>query len=110
MTVTSVDRAFQALADPARRAIVERLMRAPQTVSDLAAPLGLSLPAIGHHLRVLEGGGLIRTVKSGRVRTCTIDSAAMRNVERWMAVRRADWDRRLDGLGRFLAERAAKDP
>ncbi len=70
----------------------------------------VTLPATGHHLRVLEVGRLIRTVKSGRVRTCTLDSAAMRTVERWLAARRADWERRLDGLGRFLAERAAREP
>jgi DNA-binding transcriptional ArsR family regulator len=110
MTVTSLDRAFQALADPTRRAIVARLMRAPHTVSDLAAPLGLSLPAIAHHLRVLESGGLVRSAKLGRVRTCRIERAAMRNVEHWMAARRADWERRLDSLGRFLGARDSEVP
>jgi DNA-binding transcriptional ArsR family regulator len=110
MSATSLDRAFHALADPTRRAIVVRLIRGPRAVSDLAAPLGLSLPAIAHHLRALERGGLVRSAKSGRVRICRIDPAAMRNVERWMAARRADWERRLDRLGHFLAGRDGEAP
>jgi len=108
MPVDSLDSAFLALADPNRRAIVERLIRGPQSVSDLAGPLGLSLAAIGHHLRALEHGGLIRSEKSGRVRTCHIEPAAMRSVERWVVARRIEWERRLDRLDRFLSGREGR--
>ncbi|MBS0480074.1 MAG: winged helix-turn-helix transcriptional regulator [Proteobacteria bacterium] len=76
-----LDRAFQALADPTRRAIVERLVRQPTTVSALATPFDMSLPAVMQHLAVLETAGLVRSHKTGRVRTCTIDPVAMRLVE-----------------------------
>lgn len=100
-----LDRVFHALADGTRRAIVEQLVRGPQTVTDLATPLGLSLAAIGHHLRTLEEGGLVRSSKQGRVRTCHIEAAAMTEVERWIGARRADSQRRLDRLERFLLQR-----
>ena len=98
----SLDRAFQALADPARRGILEQLSRRPCTVSELAQPLGLSLPAVGHHLRMLEGGGLIRSEKQGRVRTCHIEPQPVLEIERWIPARRNDWERRLNRLGAWL--------
>jgi DNA-binding transcriptional ArsR family regulator len=99
-----LDRLFQALADPTRRAIVDRLSRGPATVSELARPLPMSLPAVVQHLQVLEAGGLVRSVKSGRVRTCRLEPAALRAAERWIAARRATWERRLDRLGAYLAD------
>jgi DNA-binding transcriptional ArsR family regulator len=99
-----VDRVFQALADPSRRAIVERLSRGPASVSELADPLPMSLPAVVQHLQVLEGSGLIRSEKVGRVRTCRIDPGGLGPVERWIGARRAAWERRLDRLGDYLAE------
>jgi DNA-binding transcriptional ArsR family regulator len=99
----ALDRAFQALADPTRRHIVERLCRAPASVSELAQPLDMSLPAVVQHLQVLEASGLVKTEKAGRVRTCRVDPAAMRRVEQWIFQRRALWERRLDRLGAFLA-------
>jgi len=99
----ALDRAFQALADPTRRHIVERLCRAPASVSELAQPLEMSLPAVVQHLQVLEASGLVKTEKAGRVRTCRVDPAAMRRVEQWIFQRRALWERRLDRLGEFLA-------
>jgi len=99
----ALDRAFQALADPTRRHIVERLCRAPASVSELAQPLEMSLPAVVQHLQVLESSGLVKTEKVGRVRTCRVDPAAMRRVEQWIFQRRALWERRLDRLGEFLA-------
>jgi DNA-binding transcriptional ArsR family regulator len=98
-----LDRLFQALADPTRRAIVDRLSRGPATVSELARPLPMSLPAVVQHLRVLEAGGLVRSVKAGRVRTCRLDPVALRAAERWIAARRGAWERRLDRLGVYLA-------
>jgi DNA-binding transcriptional ArsR family regulator len=98
-----LDRLFGALADPTRRAIVERLTEQPISVSALAAPLAMSLPAVLQHLQVLEASGLVRSEKVGRVRTCRVDAAALATVERWVTARRSTWERRLDRLGDFLA-------
>lgn len=95
---------FQALADPSRRAMVERLSRGPASVSELAKPLAMSLPAVFQHLQVLQASGLVRSEKVGRVRTCRIEQAALRTTEHWIAERRAGWERRLDRLGAYLAE------
>ena len=101
-----LDPVFQALSDPTRRAIVDRLSRGPASVSSLAAPLPMSLPAVLQHLQVLEKSGLIRSEKVGRVRTCRIEPVAMQTAEEWIAERRATWERRLDRLGDVLAAEA----
>src|SRR5271155_3746564 len=98
----ALDLTFQALADPTRRAIVERLSRSPASVSDLARPLAMSLPAVMQHLAVLESSGLVVSRKSGRVRTCSINPAALAEAERWITERRLEWERRLDRLGEYL--------
>jgi DNA-binding transcriptional ArsR family regulator len=100
----SLDLLFQALADPTRRAIVERLSRGPASVSALASPLAMSLPAVMQHLQVLEASGLVRSRKEGRVRTCSMETAALTRAEQWIAERRAGVERRLDRLGEYLAE------
>jgi DNA-binding transcriptional ArsR family regulator len=105
-----VDRVFHALADPHRRAIVERLSRGPASVSELARPLPMSLPAVVQHLHVLEASGLVRSHKIGRVRTCQIEPAGLRPVEHWISARRTSWERRLDRLGEYLAEDDADPP
>ena len=97
-----LDRAFQALADPTRRAMVERLAQGPASVSELKQPLTMSLPAVMQHLAVLETSGLVVSQKSGRVRTCRINPAALAEAERWIAERRVEWERRLDRLGEYL--------
>jgi DNA-binding transcriptional ArsR family regulator len=94
---------FQALADPTRRVMVERLSRGPTSVSELAQPLAMSLSAVIQHLQVLEASGLVRSEKVGRVRTCRIEPNALRTAEEWIARRRANWARRLDRLGDYLA-------
>ena len=99
----ALDLAFQALADPTRRNIIERLTRAPVSVSELARPLAMTLPAVMQHLAVLEASGLVRSEKSGRVRTCRIDPEALSLAERWINDRRQEWERRLDRLGDYLA-------
>lgn len=99
-----LDRAFHALADPSRRAIVVRLSRGPATVSELAAPLEISLPSVMQHLDVLQSSGLVRSEKAGRVRTCRLEPAPMRTLEQWLAEHRAIWERRLDRLGDVLGE------
>jgi DNA-binding transcriptional ArsR family regulator len=95
---------FQALSDPSRRAMVERLSRGPASVSELAKPLAMTLPAVVQHLQVLEASGLVRSEKVGRVRTCQIEPAALRTAEQWISERRTIWERRLDRLGEYLVE------
>jgi DNA-binding transcriptional ArsR family regulator len=99
----ALDLMFQALADPTRRVMVERLSRAPASVSELAQPLAMSLPAVLQHLQVLEASGLVRSEKVGRVRTCRIEPKALRSAEQWINERRTSWERRLDHLGDYLA-------
>lgn len=99
-----LDRAFHALADPSRRLIVERLTRGPASVSELARPLAMSLPAVMQHLQVLEACSLIVSEKAGRVRTCRIEPETLRRVEQWVVRQRTTWERRLDRLGDYLAE------
>jgi DNA-binding transcriptional ArsR family regulator len=100
---SSLDLVFHALADPGRRLMVERLSRGPASVSELAKPLTMSLPAVVQHLQVLEGSGLVISEKVGRVRTCRLNPLALRTAEEWIVERRAGWERRLDRLGDFLA-------
>jgi len=99
----ALDRVFQALSDPGRRVMVERLCRGPASVSELAKPLAMSLAAVVQHLQVLEASGLVRSEKSGRVRTCRLEPAALSLAEQWIDQRRTSWERRLDRLGAFLA-------
>jgi DNA-binding transcriptional ArsR family regulator len=103
-----LDLMFQALADPTRRRMVERLTRGPASVSELAQPLTMSLSAVIQHLQVLETSGLVRSEKVGRVRTCRVEPAALRTVDAWIAARRATWERRLDRLSGYLAEQDAR--
>ena len=104
MSNAQLDLMFQALADPSRRVMVERLSRGPASVSELAKPLKMSLPAVVQHLQVLEASGLVRSEKIGRVRTCRIEPTALRLAEQWITDRRTSWERRLDRLGDFLAQ------
>src|ERR1700678_11690 len=97
-----LDKTFAALADPARRAMVERLAEGPPTVSELARPLPMSLPAAMLHLKVLEGSGLVKSQKVGRVRTCHIDPQMLGQAEKWVGERRVMWERNLDRLGAWL--------
>jgi len=97
-----VDSLFQALADPTRRAILERLSRGPASVSDLARPFDMSLAAVVQHLAVLEGAGVVASEKVGRVRTCRIEPEALSLAETWIKERRTLWERRLDRLGDYL--------
>jgi DNA-binding transcriptional ArsR family regulator len=100
----SLDLVFRALGDRTRRALVERLVRGPATVSELAAPLTMSLAAVVQHLQVLEAAGIVRSEKHGRVRTCRIEPSALRAGESWLGRQRGTWERKLDRLGDFLAE------
>ena len=104
--VADLDRVFQALADPGRRVMVERLSRGPASVSELGRPLPISLAAVVQHVQVLEASGLVRSQKVGRTRTCSINPAALRSAESWIAGRRTLTERRLDRLGDYLAATA----
>lgn len=99
-----IDLMFQALADPGRRQMVERLSRGPASVSELAKPLDMTLSAVVQHLALLEASGLVRSEKVGRVRTCTIEPQALKTVEQWISDRRTLWEKRFDRLGAYLAE------
>ncbi len=105
-----LDHVFQALADPTRRWMVERLSRGPASVSELAEPLTMSLPAVVQHLQVLETSGLVRSEKLGRVRTCRIQPEALRTAQHWIDARRDAWEQRLDRLGDFLRETEPEPP
>jgi DNA-binding transcriptional ArsR family regulator len=107
--LNNLDGMFQALGDPSRRAIVDRLVRGPASVSELARPLPMSLPAVVQHLAVLEASGLVRSEKKGRVRTCRIEPRALGTAEDWIARRREEWESRLDRLGDYLAAQQAKE-
>jgi DNA-binding transcriptional ArsR family regulator len=104
MLNNELDKTFAALADPARRAIVERLVAGPASVSELARPLPMSLPAVMLHLKVLEESGLVTSRKEGRVRTCRIQPQMLSRAEQWVSERRQIWERSLDRLGQFLGE------
>jgi DNA-binding transcriptional ArsR family regulator len=104
-----LDLMFQALADPTRRIMVDRLSRGPASVSELARPFDMSLAAVVQHLQLLEASGLVRTEKTGRVRTARIEPQALRVAEQWIAERRRGWERRLDRLGDYLAQQP-QDP
>lgn len=101
---TLLDRTFQALADPTRRGILARLSRGPASVSDLARPLPISLPAVLQHLQALEASGLVTSAKHGRVRTVSIEPKAMTAAEAWFAEQRSLWEAQADRLDDYLAK------
>ena len=105
---SALDLVFHALADPTRRGIVEKLSRGPASVSDLAEPLEMSLPAVLQHLQLLEASGLVASEKTGRVRTCTLNRKTLQSAEQWIARRRAAWERRFDRLGAYLEKEEKK--
>ena len=98
-----VNFAFQALADPTRRAMLVRLSRGPASVSELARPLPMSLPAVLQHLKALEDSGLVTTEKKGRVRTARLEGNAIGEAEQWLTDRRTEWEAQTDRLESFLA-------
>ena len=101
---SNLDLMFQALADPTRRAMIDRLSRGPASVSELAKPFAMSLPAVVQHLAALENSGLVTSQKVGRVRTVQMQPEALNQAEQWINDRRTLWANRLDRLGDFLAE------
>jgi DNA-binding transcriptional ArsR family regulator len=106
---TRLDLAFQALADPTRRGMLARLSQGPASVSELALPFAISLPAVMQHLRALEASGLVKSEKRGRVRTCRIEPKALAGAEGWIAEQRALWEGRLDRLEDYLETLKSKE-
>lgn len=100
----NLDLMFQALADPTRRAMIDRLSRGPASVSELARPFDMSLPAVVQHLAALENSGLVTSQKIGRVRTVQMQPDTLSLAEQWINDRRTSWAKRLDRLGEFLSE------
>jgi DNA-binding transcriptional ArsR family regulator len=95
---------FHALADPGRRAMLERLSRGPASVSQLAEPLDMTMSAVVQHLAVLEQSGLVTSQKVGRVRTCQMQPGALSKAEEWLNHQRLEWEKRLDRLAEYLKE------
>lgn len=104
-----LDLAFQALSDPTRRRLVARLSHGPASVSELARPLTITLPAVLQHLQTLEASGLVRSEKNGRVRTCRIEPKALSRAESWIAEQRTLWEERLDRLEAYLEDMKAEE-
>jgi DNA-binding transcriptional ArsR family regulator len=105
-----LDLVFQALGDPTRRALVDQLTHGSASVSELAAPLPISMPAVLQHLRALEDSGLIRSEKVGRVRTCHLEPKMLNSAQTWIEARKAMWERRLDRLDALLATLPPEEP
>ena len=105
-----LDRMFHALADPSRRAMVERLVRGPASVSELARPLDMALPSVVQHLGVLEAAGIVTSTKVGRVRTYQLAPDALTPAATWISQQRLPAERRLDRLGQFLARPTQQEP
>jgi len=97
-----IDNIFHALGDSTRLAVVERLSRGPAAVSDLAKPFGMALPSFTQHLGVLEKSGLVRSAKSGRVRTYFLVPENLRSAQSWLKTQRKMWEKRLDQLDNYL--------
>jgi DNA-binding transcriptional ArsR family regulator len=105
----SLDLVFAAIADPTRRAILDRLTRGPARVTDIAEPFEMSLAAVSKHVRMLERAGLVRRARRGREHTMTVDMRPLRKVARWTSRYERFWNERLDNLEAFFAERGARE-
>ncbi|WP_319452210.1 MULTISPECIES: metalloregulator ArsR/SmtB family transcription factor [unclassified Mycobacterium] len=101
---SELDGLFVALADPTRRAVIRRLGQGPASVGELARPFSIALPSFMKHVRALEANGLIRTAKSGRVRTCTLDRRRLSLVDDWLAEQRSIWETRTDRLEQLITK------
>lgn len=97
-----MDRTFGALADPTRRAVLERLGEGPATISELAAPAGMSLTGLKKHVRILEDAELVTTEKRGRTRHCHLGPRGLEDVSDWLANYRRGWDDRFDRLEQII--------
>jgi DNA-binding transcriptional ArsR family regulator len=101
----TLDRTFFALSDPTRREILDRLARSPATLSELAAPFGLTLNGVKKHVGILEDVNLVVTTKVGRARECRLGPAQLNDAARWIEEYRRSWQQRLDRFGTYVEER-----
>ena len=106
---SALDGTFQALADPTRRAVLGRLGTGPASIGELAAPFDMALPSFMKHIRYLENSGLIRTRKTGRVRTCTLERRSFDLIETWLSEQRSIWADRTDRLEYFVTTNRDKE-
>ena len=104
LSAAETDRLFHALGDATRRALLDRLSAAPQSVTKLAAPLGVSVTAVMQHVTILERARLVHSEKLGRVRTCRIEPSGFNTLDEWVRMHRTMWEKRLDRLGEVLEE------
>jgi DNA-binding transcriptional ArsR family regulator len=104
----ALDRTFSALADPTRRAILDRLGRGPASISELAKPFGMSLTGVKKHVQILEEAELVTTRKVGRTRECRLGPERLEDAGRWIELYRRRWERRLDGLEAYLERRGPR--
>ena len=104
-----VEGIFRALSDPTRRDVISRLGSSPASVSELAAPYEMALPSFVEHLKVLEKSGLVRSRKTGRVRTYALEPTRLKVAEDWLGQQRALWERRLDQLDAHLMKMKAEE-
>jgi DNA-binding transcriptional ArsR family regulator len=107
---SSLDAAFHALADPTRRAVLNRLTRGPAPVKELAAPFNMGLPSFMKHLRVLQADGLISSEKIGRVRTCRVNTERLATAELWLSEQRALWQAQADRLADYVETQMPQNP
>ena len=107
---TPIDGIFRALSDPTRRDVLERLCKSPGSVSELAEPFDMALPSFVEHLKILEGCGLVRSTKVGRVRTYRLVPKRLRLAEDWLSQQRTIWEHRLDQLDSYLLDLNGKRP
>ncbi len=108
-SAAKIARVFHALGDPTRRKILEMLSMGPQSVSNLAAPLGVTLTAVMQHLQILEECDLARTEKIGRVRTCRVETSGFAVLEQWIRARKTPLERSLDNLSKMFIEEQDKE-
>ena len=104
LSPTSLDAIFRGLADPTRRAVLERLSHGPRPVTELAQPFDMALPSFTQHLNILEGCGLVKSTKTGRVRTYTLVPASLSRADAWLNRQQARWTSRLDQLDALLLQ------
>ena len=102
LTASPIDLVFRALSDPTRRHVLERLSRSPASVTELAEPFDMALPSFVQHMKILEESGMVRSTKTGRVRTYRIAPRRIKLAESWLAKQRSLWERRLDQLDEYL--------
>ena len=104
LSPTSLDAIFRGLADPTRRAVLERLSHGPRPVTELAQPFDMALPSFTQHLNILEGCGLVKSTKTGRVRTYTLVPASLSKADAWLNRQQTRWTNRLDQLDTLLLQ------